>query len=84
MIIHYITLTIIDTPRTAQEIRLARIKYGLKQEDLAKAILVSRSYIAQLENGLRDISEQTAQKLKEYFDSYSQDNPQQSIPDGIS
>ena len=79
MMIHYITIQVVDTPRTAQEIRLARIKYGLKQEDLAKAISVSRSYIAQIENGLRDISEPVAKKLKDYFDSHSQDGFKQSI-----
>lgn len=81
MMIHYITVQVIDTPRTAQEIRLARIRFGLKQEDLARAISVSRSYITQIENGLRDISEPVAKKLKDYFDSYSQNSSEQSIQD---
>jgi transcriptional regulator with XRE-family HTH domain len=76
MKIHYLTVQVIDNPRTSQEIRLARLHHGLKQEELASAIGVSRSFVTQIENGQRDISVYLAQRIKTYFDSLDQAAPQ--------
>lgn len=72
MEIHYRTVEVIDLPRTSQEIRLTRNKYKLTQEQLAKAVGVSRTFIAQIEAMQRDLSVGLAGRIKGYFDSLDQ------------
>jgi transcriptional regulator with XRE-family HTH domain len=69
MQIHYIDVRMIDTPRTAQEMRLARIRHRMTQEQLAKAVNISRSFIAQVESGQKEINVSFAERIKDYFDS---------------
>jgi len=69
MIIHYQTVQVVDNARTAQELRLARMSHSFTQEDIAKVMGVSRSFITQLETGQRDFSVYFAERLKRYFDS---------------
>lgn len=49
-------------------LRNVRDYYGFSQATLAQLLGVSRSYIAQIENGHRDISEPIERQAKALFD----------------
>lgn len=84
MKIHYMTVEVIDLPRTSQEIRLARTKHKLTQEHLAKAVGVSRAFIAQIESMQRDLSVGLAERIQGYFDSLDQATKRTSDGNTIS
>ena len=48
-------------------LKVLRLKKGLKQEDLARELNISRSYISHFENKRYEPSEKMAKKLEDYF-----------------
>lgn len=49
------------------KVKLLRNRRGLKQDDLAKVLELSRSQISNLESGRRNLSLKQLEKLCEYF-----------------
>ena len=49
------------------KVKLLRNRRGLKQDDLAELLNLSRSQISNLENGRRNLSLKQLEKLCEYF-----------------
>ena len=49
------------------KVKLLRNRRGLKQDDLAEALELSRSQISNLESGRRNLSLKQLEKLCEYF-----------------
>lgn len=50
-----------------EKVKLLRKRRGLKQDDLAKVLDLSRSQISNLEKGRRNLSLKQLEKLCEYF-----------------